>query len=442
MLAEGSRGMGQAHARGIAHLLVATGLLMVGDGKSRSLDVNSVGMRNYRLKKSGKTIPVTVADSIRQQGAALVEYNPAQPPLPVSGCLYVTTRSQSGLPASIGRLSFVVGSRPVNLRVNNRTQHSFDFTTDAATATLGVYLPGGVEYGYETRQRERHADAAPRERSPVGDRMEMLGDSQATQRLATQAAPRPQHKRKSRDDLERARDTSTRFPLNGESSLEGAPRVCTRSWQLHEKRPHHVSEAAWLAVTEPVREHHIRCLKNLKNMPFELLEQNIVSAILEIVRRTARQRKWQPSTWAKELAAYAGAMRDLPLYTTESQGVRLSAYPEWNAAVRTVKRLEREMDPGPPEPITFGQYTSAVKGLRRVSPRAALFLSMMWAMASRAGDIPGLRQKDVTLATSVRPDGPWPWESSRRSAREPASAARIGQRRRSSRRKPQSCGAR
>eukprot|EP00796_Vickermania_ingenoplastis_P009216 gene9216-biopygen5861 len=154
-----------------------------------------------------------------------------------------------------------------------------------------------------------------------------------------------------------------------------------------------------------VREHHIRCLKNLKNMPFELLEQNIVSAILEIVRRTARQRKWQPSTWAKELAAYAGAMRDLPLYTTESQGVRLSAYPEWNAAVRTVKRLEREMDPDPPEPITFGQYTSAVKGLRRVSPRAALFLSMMWAMASRAGDISGLRQKDVTLATSVRPDG-------------------------------------
>eukprot|EP00796_Vickermania_ingenoplastis_P010497 gene10497-biopygen7464 len=242
---------------------------MVGDGKSRSLDVNSVGMRNYRLKKSGKTIPVTVADSIRQQGAALVEYNPAQPPLPVSGCLYVTTRSQSGLPASIGRLSFVVGSRQVTLTVNNRTQHSFDFTTDAATATVGVYLPGGVEYGYETRQTERHTDAAPRERSPVGDRMEMLGDSQATQRLATQAAPRPQHKKKSGDDLERARDTATRFPLNGESSLGGAPRVCTRSWQLHEKRPHHVSEAAWLAVTEPVREHHIRCLKNLKNMPFE-----------------------------------------------------------------------------------------------------------------------------------------------------------------------------
>eukprot|EP00796_Vickermania_ingenoplastis_P000730 gene730-biopygen574 len=232
MLAEGSRGMGQAHARGIAHLLVATGLLMVGDGKSRSLDVNSVGMRNYRLKKSGKTIPVTVADFIRQQGAALVEYNPAQPPLPVSGCLYVTTRSQSGLPASIGRLSFVVGSRQVTLTVNNRTQHSFDFTTDAATATVGVYLPGGVEYGYETRQTERHADAAPRERSPVGDRMEMLGDSQATQRLATQAAPRPQHKKKSGDDLEKARDTATSFPLNGESSLGGAPRVCTRSWQL------------------------------------------------------------------------------------------------------------------------------------------------------------------------------------------------------------------
>eukprot|EP00796_Vickermania_ingenoplastis_P001417 gene1417-biopygen1128 len=111
-------------------------------------------------------------------------------------------------------------------------------------------------------------------------------------------------------------NTEPTFPLNGESSLGGAPRVCTRSWHLHEKRHHHVSEASWLAVTTPVREYHIQCLKNLKSTPYELLNQNIVSAILEIVRRTAKQRKWQPSTWAKELEAYAGAMRDLPLYTT------------------------------------------------------------------------------------------------------------------------------
>eukprot|EP00796_Vickermania_ingenoplastis_P003681 gene3681-biopygen2213 len=137
-------------------------------------------------------------------------------------------------------------------------------------------------------------------------------------------------------------------------------------------------------------------------MPFELLEQNIVSAILEIVRRTARQRKWQPSTWAKELAAYAGAMRTSPTRQSHRSPTQRP-------------RVERSGEDGEasgardgPRP-TGADYIRPVhqrgEGFETVLPRAALFLSMMWAMASRAGDISGLRQKDVTLATSVRPDG-------------------------------------
>eukprot|EP00796_Vickermania_ingenoplastis_P013500 gene13500-biopygen9801 len=139
-------------------------------------------------------------------------------------------------------------------------------------------------------------------------------------------------------------------------------------------------------------------------MPFELLEQNVVSATLEIVRRAAKQRRWKASTWAKELASYAGALRDLPLYNRE-RGIVLNNYPEWRAAVKMVKRLEREMEPDPPEPVDFAQCQRAIFELRQSSPRAALFLSMMWALASRAGDIASLRQKDVTLSTTVREDG-------------------------------------
>eukprot|EP00796_Vickermania_ingenoplastis_P003705 gene3705-biopygen2581 len=99
------------------------------------------------------------------------------------------------------------------------------------------------------------------------------------------------------------------------------------------------------------------------------------------------------------------ALRDLPLYTTESEGIVLNNYPEWRAAVKMVKRLEREMEPDPPEPVDFAQCQRAIFELRQSSPRAALFLSMMWALASRAGDIASLRQKDVTLSTTVREDG-------------------------------------
>eukprot|EP00796_Vickermania_ingenoplastis_P003693 gene3693-biopygen2224 len=120
-------------------------------------------------------------------------------------------------------------------------------------------------------------------------------------------------------------------------------------------------------------------------MPTELLNVNIASAVLECVRRDAKQRQWSPSTMAKEYAAMAGALRDLPLYTTESRGVYLSEFPEWRAAQKTVKRLERETDTGGPAPITFTQYKKAVADLRRTSPKAALYLSMMWAPSSSSG---------------------------------------------------------
>eukprot|EP00796_Vickermania_ingenoplastis_P007149 gene7149-biopygen4654 len=193
--------------------------------------------------------------------------------------------------------------------------------------------------------------------------------------------------------------------LNESGSPAGGPVVCPRSWHVYGQKPPHVSAAAWASITPAVRLHHIRCLRSLKNMPTELLNVNIASAVLECVRRDAKQRQWSPSTMAKEYAAMAGALRDLPLYTTESRGVYLSEFPEWRAAQKTVKRLERETDTGGPAPITFTQYKKAVADLRRTSPKAALYLSMMWALAARAGDIGSLRAKDITLEMQPRQDG-------------------------------------
>eukprot|EP00796_Vickermania_ingenoplastis_P004534 gene4534-biopygen2554 len=170
---------------------------------------------------------------------------------------------------------------------------------------------------------------------------------------------------------------------------------------------------------------HIRCLRSLKNMPTELLNVNIASAVLECVRRDAKQRQWSPSTMAKEYAAMAGALRDLPLYTTESRGVYLSEFPG-GGPPKTVKRLERETDTGGPAPITFTQYKKAVADLRRTSPKAALYLSMMWALAARAGDIGSLRAKDITLEMQPRQDGTHSLGIVQRFGKEPGFEGRTG----------------
>eukprot|EP00796_Vickermania_ingenoplastis_P007160 gene7160-biopygen4392 len=150
---------------------------------------------------------------------------------------------------------------------------------------------------------------------------------------------------------------------------------------------------------------HLVCLRNLKNMPADLCRLNLASAVLEIVRRDAKQRKWKASTVAKEYAAYAGALRDLPLYTTQQKRILLTDYPEWKSATAAIKRLEREMQTSPPSPITRTQCHQAIQSLRTRSPRAALFLAMMWALAARAGDVACLRPIDVSLKNTIREDG-------------------------------------
>lgn len=59
----------------------------------------------------------------------------------------------------------------------------------------------------------------------------------------------------------------------------------------------------------------------------------------------AKARNWKWSTTNKALAAIAGALRNLPLYTNQTQGVVINKVPEWKAAVKACKRLEREEIP-------------------------------------------------------------------------------------------------
>eukprot|EP00796_Vickermania_ingenoplastis_P007111 gene7111-biopygen4375 len=268
------RQMNQVYTRQLGHYLMALGLLSVGDGIQRSLEVTRVGMRMYRLKKKGESLPTNVEEALEREGATVFRWGPRQPSIGhVNGALYVSAAEGAKLPFHIRNATFVLGARPVTVTVDRRSFSSYEFTTDEEQATVAVYLPGSGSYEY---MRGAQATAP----TPAG--------SQATNRLSSQQMPSSTParappsttattpamastaKKRKVGDLQAALDTEPRFPLNAEGSLGGAPRVCPRSWQLHDKRPHHVSEASWLALTEEVRQRHIACLKNLKNMPFEL----------------------------------------------------------------------------------------------------------------------------------------------------------------------------
>eukprot|EP00796_Vickermania_ingenoplastis_P013288 gene13287-gene10595 len=107
----------------------------------------------------------------------------------------------------------------------------------------------------------------------------------------------------------------------------------------------------------------------------------------------------------KELSSMAGALRNLPLYTSESHGVHLNELPEWNTAKKTIVRMMRESPSEPASPVTLAQCSEAVRSLSRSSPRTALFLAMMWCLAARAGDVAYLRQRDIRLEKDPREDG-------------------------------------
>ncbi|RNF02939.1 uncharacterized protein Tco025E_08323 [Trypanosoma conorhini] len=185
----------------------------------------------------------------------------------------------------------------------------------------------------------------------------------------------------------------------------GVDDTCPRHWYLYRGRPPHVSQMAWSALTPAARTLHLRWLQDLRAMPARLLGMNLASAAIELVREMAVKRRWKWATVAKSLAAISGALRDLPLYSNQTRGIELMRYPEWRAAMKAAQRFERESTASPPAPVTVTEFVRARSELLRRHPMAALFLTLMWRFAARAGDISSLLCADVaTTAPDANPD--------------------------------------
>eukprot|EP00796_Vickermania_ingenoplastis_P000490 gene490-biopygen410 len=249
----------RAHARGIAHHLASTALLNIGDGKKRSLNLNSIGMRSYSLKRRmGSEAPSNVAQAMEEQHATIHRWGVRiDPQLMERGAVYVAAEEGRTLPESIGRLRFVAGTHPVVVTLKAKMLHSFCVTTNSAIATVGVYLPGGVNYVYpEQRTQEdgvRHARQSD-------------NSEESTQRLS-QSRPTAAQPRQSTGGGVKIKDELNEIlgvvpkrhlnPLNRPGSPEWGRNDCPRGWGLEPQRPPHVSGVAWAALTEATRQKHL-----------------------------------------------------------------------------------------------------------------------------------------------------------------------------------------
>jgi len=379
-----------ARKPGIGHQFVATALATAADGVKRSIKFLATKNRMNKLSKEGRR-PTNVEEALRCYEQHTMQWTGARSPLPHKpAAIFLQAENDTSLPEVVGTRRFVIGALNTARRLGTRGEAGpYPFSVQHNECEIGLYLPFNMS-DYKPKKRK---GPTARKREPT--------DNQECVKISDDDDD-------SDDEFVRMLKREPKYPLNRDGSPQGESVTCPRSWHIYSHTPPHVSAVAWNSITKDMRQHHIRCLHALKSMPYELLQQNIASSALECVRRDAVARGWGPSTVAKRYAGMAGALRDLPLYTTEKKGILLTHYPEWRAAQTTIRRMEREMDPQAYPPVNWSEYQGALKRLRIRCPKAAVFLAMMWALAARAGDIDCLRSMDVQLTGETKEDGTVP----------------------------------
>lgn len=160
--------------------------------------------------------------------------------------------------------------------------------------------------------------------------------------------------------------------------------------------PHPIAVAAISAGT---RAEHERILALLCSAPAGYDRWPAARGALEVIARTARERRWKASTSAKKVASLQGAMNMLPMYR-DAPPLALGNLPEWKQGVRALGAKAREEAPRAIVPASFGIIDKAI----RLSPRDVVkgLLALAWLTAARVGDLLQLAPADVIWQPDTR----------------------------------------
>ena len=134
-------------------------------------------------------------------------------------------------------------------------------------------------------------------------------------------------------------------------------------------------------------------------LTLDLRHASLPMAVLSLVNRWRRERKWRWSTTTTKMATIQGALANLSVYgsmTGVPGRILLSTSPAWKLAMKAAARKAREEKGCQAKAVVGAQILQICTNLALpLETRAAI--AVCWLTAGRGGDVLKLRKDDITL---------------------------------------------
>lgn len=148
-------------------------------------------------------------------------------------------------------------------------------------------------------------------------------------------------------------------------------------------------------VVKTTHQEHWRMINMLRQeLPADLLQAPLTTAVVECLTRRAIARKWRASTLLKYLCTAQGALALLPLYL-RAPAVLLNNCPVWRQALRGATVRAKQELPRQPKPASWSDVKLAIAREPSLPIRVAILLT--WMTCARCGCVLQLQNQDVTI---------------------------------------------
>lgn len=209
----------------------------------------------------------------------------------------------------------------------------------------------------------------------------------------------------SSDELQQLRD-SLNYDIE-KSTLRIKPSASSASlrgnageaWFIYDKKPPHVHDITWKGKAPSTRDKHRNMLKKIKGMRSNLRFTPFITACIDTVLQEASDKSWAWSTIATNLSSLATALKDLPSYTNETNGIDISKNYAFMSTMQRAQKLARihaSKESTLTTPMTVKTYNQLTRTI--AEPAVRLLLDMSWHFAARVGDMRQVLPANVKLA--------------------------------------------
>lgn len=275
--------------------------------------------------------------------------------------------------------------------------------------------PKVVQRQQNKKAEETNVTKKPKETQPAAKKKTQPTSILKNPKRVTQAAPAPKRVTVRSESIEsdnsvNALETNIRPQtewINREemAPLGTRPRGSTnllcgaagRFWYICTGRPRHVHLIAWKAVSNATRVKHQDWLHAIKAMPADLAKVPLGTAVIELVMRMSTARKWAWSTLSSALSTIHTAVKNLPLYTTEANGIDLKESAVFAEAMKRAQKNARTAGPDAQLSTPMSREDMMMLMQRCHDLPARTLLAASWYFAARVGDMRQVKPADFRL---------------------------------------------